>query len=77
MIETKLKLNAEDYLGYPDLVLCNGAVVSFFYYEMYMPVPYGADYADVELVSEVVLFEYVPPRHVCLVRYHKFDDLPF
>lgn len=77
MIETKLKLDAKAYAGCPDLVLCNGACVSFIYEEIYMHVPYGVDYADIELYSEVVLFEYRPPRRVCLDRSPKLDNLPF
>ena len=82
MIETTLKLNAKDYIGRPDLVLCNGARVSFIYcYEMY--IPRGADYADVLLYSGVYLTEYRPPRRVCLDRQSQFPklvelvDLPF
>ena len=76
MIETTLKLNAEDYIGRPDLVLCNGARVSFIYcYEMY--IPRGADYADVLLYSGVYLTEYRPPYRASLDRSPKLVDLPF
>lgn len=76
MIETTLKLNAEDYIGRPDLVLCNGARVSFIYcYEIY--IPRGADYVDVLLYSGVFLTEYRPPCRASLDRSPKLVDLPF
>ena len=75
MIETTLKLNAEDYIGRPDLVLCNGACISFFYGEIYHIE--DPEYVHYEICAEVVLYEYMPPRRASLDRSPKLDDLPF
>lgn len=61
MIATKLMLDVHDYLGYPDLVLCNGARISFVYEELRWP-PSRPDYVDFEVYSGVFLSEYEPPR---------------
>lgn len=75
MLETKLMLDAKQYIGRPDLILCNGACISFFYGEICL-------YEDPECVhyeiyAEVVLFESRPPRRAYLDRSPKLDDLPF
>ena len=59
MIETTLKLNAEDYIGRPDLVLCNGARISFVYEELRWP---PRNCVGFEVYSGVFLSEYEPPR---------------
>ena len=76
MIETTLKLNAENYIGRPDLVLCNGATVSFFYFD-FSWYDREAGCMDYDLCAEVVLYEYMPPRRASLDRSPKLDDLPF
>ena len=76
MIETTLKLNAEDYIGRPDLVLCNGATVSFFYFD-FSWYDREAGCMDYDLCAEVVLYEYMPPRRASLDKSPKLDDLPF
>lgn len=79
MIETKLMLDAKDHIGRPDLVLCNGARISFFYGEACW-YDREAGCMDFEFYAEVVLFESRPPRPWgCMdsIEDLKPIDLPF